>query len=103
MRVRLIIDTPDAQGRRALSRYDNFPYYVRPTWANRWGPGAWISWARGLPIPGNEGFLPEGFQTMNVGPRAFEGKGRMEAEKTKEKLLQTRARTGGCPFAFRRT
>lgn len=101
-RARQVRDTPDAQGRRTLRLYDNFPYYVKPTLMNRWGPAAWVSWLTGRPLPGDEGFMPEGFLTEKVGPKMFEDNGKQrgdwerEAEQTKERLR--RERTGGCPF-----
>jgi hypothetical protein len=102
LRVRQVNDEPDAEGRRTLKLYDNFPYYVRPTLMNRWGPGAWMSWLMGRPLPGDEGYMPEGFLTENVGPKIFDHKGKRkedwegEAEKTRERLRGER--TGGCPF-----
>ena len=102
LRVRQVRDEPDPQGRRTLKLYDNFPYYVKPTLMNRWGPGAWVSWVMGRPLPGDEGFMPEGFLTDDVGPKMFEQKGRRaeewerEAGASKERLR--RFRTGGCPL-----
>lgn len=102
LRARQVRDEPDAQGRRTLRLYDNFPYYVKPTLMNRWSPGAWVSWLMGQPLPGDEGFMPEGFLTEQVGPKMFQDNGRRggewdkEAAATKERLR--RERTGGCPF-----
>jgi hypothetical protein len=102
LRVRQVRDKPDAEGRRTLRFYDNFPYYVKPTLINRWGLGAWMSWLTGRPLPGDEQFVPEGFLTEKVGPKIFEDNGKRrgdwerEANETKERLR--RERTGGCPF-----
>jgi hypothetical protein len=102
LRARQVRDEPDAQGRRTLRVYDNFPYYVKPTLMNRWGPRAWMSWLAGLPLPGDEGFMPEGFLTEKVGPKIFEPEGKQkedwerEAAETRKRLR--RDRTGGCPF-----
>jgi len=102
LRSRHVRDEPDAAGQRTLTQYDNFPYYVKPTLMNRWGPGAWISWLIGRPLPGDEGFMPEGFLTEKLGPKMFEQKGKWnedwqrEAQQTRERLR--RERTGGCPF-----
>jgi hypothetical protein len=102
LRVRQVRDKPDFQGRRTLTLYDNFPYYVKPTLMNRWGLGAWTSWLMGQPLPGDEGFMPEGFLTEKVGPKMFEDKRKRggdwetEAEETERRLR--RERTGGCPF-----
>ena len=86
----------DAEGRRHFIRYDTLPYYVKPTVFNRWGPGAIASRLMGVPLPGDDGYYPEGFKTSDVGPAALRGKGRVEAEKTKDRLVKER--TGGCPF-----
>ena len=96
LRVRSVTDIPDAQGRRHLVNYDNFPYYVKPTLMNRWGPGAWVSWLNGRPLPGDEGYFPEGFKSSEVGPNIFRGKGGKEAEVTMSRLRKER--TSGCPF-----
>ena len=97
---RLVNDHADANGRRHFTRYDTLPYYVMPTFLNRWGPGALASRLRGVPVPGDEGFYPEGFKTSDAGPSAFSGKGRLEAERTMERLAKER--TGGCPFVILR-
>ena len=93
--------TPDGneKGPHFLLEYDGAPYYVKPTLYNRWGPGAWITWLRGLPLPGDEGdkYFPNGYHITNVGPRAFEGKGQSYIHQTKERLQKER--TGSCPFA----
>lgn len=94
---RLVEDQADADGRRHFSRYDTLPYYVKPTFLNRWGPGAMASRLMGVPLPGDPGYYPEGFKTSDAGPSALSGKGRVEAEMTKERLAKER--TGGCPFA----
>ena len=52
------------------AKYDALPYYVRPTFANRWGLGAWVRRLQGLPVPGDEGdkYHPQGFKMVDVGP-----------------------------------
>lgn len=95
----LIGDEVTREGRRHFLKWDTLPVYIKPTLWNRWGPGAWLAWSMGIPLPGDRGMAPEGFLTKDVGPRAFEGKGYAEAEKTKERLRKER--TGGCPFIVR--
>jgi len=92
-------DKPDEHGRYFLFDSDGAPFYVKPTFMNRWGPGAWISWLRGLPLPGDDGdtYYPQGYFIPDVGPKAFEGKGRDYFQKTMERL--EKERTGQCPFA----
>ena len=50
----------------------------------------------GVPLPGDDGMYPDGFVVSNTGPKAFDGKGMAEAEKTTEKLRPLG--NGGCPF-----
>jgi hypothetical protein len=99
LRYKSLEDHPDDQGRRAFVKYDADPFYVRPTLWNRWGPSAWLPRLRGLPLPGDDGdtYHPGGYLIPEIGPDAFFGKGKAEADETKARLLKER--TGGCPFA----
>lgn len=99
LRVHNASDSPSPEGRFFFKKYDALPYYVKPTFFNRWGPGAWISSIMGLPVPGDEDdtYYPNGYKTSEVGPKFFVGKGTEEAAET-VKTLKTK-RTGGCPFA----
>lgn len=98
MRYDVFTEEPDEYGRHFVKVWEAFPYYVKPTLWNRWGPSAWLRRLYGLPLPGDDGdkYHPEGFQTSSLGPRYFEGKGINQMEKTKA-ILRKR-RTGGCPF-----
>ncbi|ERF70619.1 hypothetical protein EPUS_02485 [Endocarpon pusillum Z07020] len=102
MRYRLLDDKEDSKGRRAVQRYDAYPFYVRPTFWNRWGPSAWPSRLLGLPLPGDSGdiYYPKGYSLPEVGPNTFVGKGSVAASETKARLMKER--TGGCPFAVLR-
>lgn len=88
----------DENDRIFITKWESAPYYVKPTIWNRWGPGAWLTWLRGQPVPGDDGskYYPQGYYIPDVGPRYFEGKGRASLEMTMEELKMTR--TGGCPF-----
>ncbi|KAL4969183.1 uncharacterized protein BDV14DRAFT_196493 [Aspergillus stella-maris] len=83
-----------------ITQWDGAPYYVKPTLWNRWGPGAWYTWALGRPLPGDEGdkYYPDGYLISDVGPKYFEGKGKKAQVEGVEALKGVR--TGGCPFAF---
>ncbi|KAF9890271.1 hypothetical protein FE257_006185 [Aspergillus nanangensis] len=85
-------------GRIFITQWDAAPYYVKPTFWNRWGPVAWLTWVMGRPLPGDDGskYYPQGYYIPDVGPKYFEGKGRKPLEKTMEELKVSR--TGGCPF-----
>lgn len=88
----------DENDRVFITKWEGAPYYVKPTIWNRWGPGAWLTWLLGRPVPGDEGtkYYPQGYFIPDVGPKYFEGKGRTSLEKTMEEFKTTR--TGGCPF-----
>lgn len=99
LRIRRTTENPDPQtGNYYSTAWEGYPYYVKPTFWHRWGPGAMLSRLLGLYMPGDEGgrFYPQGFNIVNVGPRTFEGKGSGQVEKERNALRQTR--TGGCPF-----
>ncbi|KAK2750318.1 hypothetical protein FQN57_003798 [Myotisia sp. PD_48] len=89
----------DAPGPHSAYEWEGDPYYVKPTLLNRWGPMAWYSRALGRPLPGDDGdkYFPNGFDTADVGPKIFVGKGREHFESTKKKFAAERK--GMCPFA----
>lgn len=91
-------EEPDQNGRFYLTKWEAAPYYVKPTFWNRWGPEAWLTWALGRPVPGDEGdkYYPSGYHIPDVGPKYFEGKGRKQLDETMEEMKGFR--TGKCPF-----
>lgn len=99
-KARSISDELNGKGRYNLVAYDSFPYYISPSILNRWGPGAWIKWISGVPLPGDGGdrFIPQGYRIEEVGPRHLQGKGSEESEAFQAKLAKQR--TGGCPFGM---
>ncbi|KAL4809555.1 hypothetical protein BDV18DRAFT_132330 [Aspergillus unguis] len=98
LRVRTFTEEQTVDERIFITQWDGAPYYVKPTLWNRWGPGAWYTWALGRPLPGDEGdkYYPNGYYIPDVGPTKFEGKGRKNLQEGVESLRTTR--TGGCPF-----
>ncbi|KAJ5664411.1 hypothetical protein N7507_005142 [Penicillium longicatenatum] len=92
------VTRPDEQNRIFLLNWEAAPYYVQPTFWNRWGPVAWLTWALGRPVPGDEGdkYHPSGYHINDIGPKYFEGKGQKAIEETMEELKVFR--TGKCPF-----
>ena len=88
------------EGRRWLTVWSTTPHYIKPTFWGRWGPPGLYQLLLGAPRPGDQGMCPEGYLRSNVGPRAFEGKGRDAFEQGKSRIAKTR--TGGCPFVTRK-
>jgi hypothetical protein len=98
MRLDVFTEKPNKYGRNWVIIYEGAPFYVQPTVWNRWGPVAWLKWALGQPLPGDEGdkYYPQGYYTPDLGPKYFEGKGRKELEVIRETLHLERK--GQCPF-----
>jgi hypothetical protein len=81
-----------------LFSYGNYPFYVKPTVWNRWGPEAWVVWLAGGKLPGDspEEFMADGYTFPDLGPRNIMGKGieAMDADIARMKKMGR----GGCPF-----
>ncbi|KAI0810047.1 hypothetical protein GGR55DRAFT_679276 [Xylaria sp. FL0064] len=91
---------PDPKTGRIHMRipYGNYPFYVKPTLWNRWGPKAWAIWLYGGTVPGDnpEEYLPQGFLWTDTGPRNRMGLG-AEAQEADVQRMKA-SRRGGCPF-----
>ncbi|KAJ5109517.1 hypothetical protein N7456_006192 [Penicillium angulare] len=98
MRLDVFTEKPNKHGRNFVLTYEGAPFYVQPTIWNRWGPTAWLKWAAGQPLPGDDGdkYYPQGYYTPDLGPKYFEGKGHKEVETIRDSLKEQR--TGQCPF-----
>ncbi|KAJ5793977.1 hypothetical protein N7457_000576 [Penicillium paradoxum] len=98
LRFSSFTEKADQNERYFITKWDAAPYYVKPTFWNRWGPTAWLTWALGRPVPGDEGnkYYPTGYNIPDVGPKYFEGKGKKHLDETLEELKGYR--TGKCPF-----
>jgi len=83
-------------GKYWWNKYLGMPYYVKPSLGQRWEPKAWIRWAMGVPVPGDEGqkFSPDGYKIEDLGPVI--GKKGWEGEKMKVTEVGRRR----CPVAF---
>ena len=68
--------------------WDALPYYVKPTFWNRWGLGAMMSRLNSLPVPGDQGqrFCPMGYSIPDLGP---------SHGKKDQKLMEERVRSIG--------
>ncbi|RYP24349.1 hypothetical protein DL765_000613 [Monosporascus sp. GIB2] len=92
-------DPDPATGRMHLNyTYGNYPFYLKPTFWNRWGPEAWAVWLAGGKLPGDdpEEFMPQGYTVGEMGPRDKANQGLEEMQENVEELM--RAGRGGCPF-----
>ncbi|KAH8197741.1 hypothetical protein TruAng_008075 [Truncatella angustata] len=78
--------------------YGNYPFYIKPTTWNRWGPGAWAVWLYGGKVPGDEPVehMAQGYKFEDLGPRNRMGHGTDEMQSDFERL-RTKG-MGGCPF-----
>ncbi|OBR14556.1 hypothetical protein CH63R_03282 [Colletotrichum higginsianum IMI 349063] len=102
--AKLVADAPDPEtklynfGRRSLQ-----PWYVKPTFWSRWGPGAWLVRALGGKVPGSRGdrYFPQGYDLMTIGPEPQRGKGREDMLSDAEVIMARGVAT--CPFSQAKT
>lgn len=101
LKVRQLGDPDPITGRMRLNTYLGHPFYNKPGFVNRWGPGAWIQRIFGGQLPGDDDkFIPQGYRFEEVGPKSVEKKGLDETTLWEKKLSVERP--VGCPFAFAR-
>lgn len=81
-----------------LFPYGNYPFYVKPTIWNRWGPKAWAIWLYGGKIPGDnpDQYMPQGYLWTDLGPTNRMGLGVEEMAVDIERFKAADRR--GCPF-----
>lgn len=87
-------------GRYFHNSYLVHPYYMKPTFLNRWGLTAWLTWMLGGTSPGGangDKYHPEGYTMDEVGPDSKRGVGKQELEHLAQRVQQTRP--SGCPFS----
>ncbi|KAL8766048.1 MAG: hypothetical protein Q9209_007077 [Squamulea sp. 1 TL-2023] len=98
-KTRMPIRSPTHPNRMNLDRGRMHPWYILPTFRNRWGPGALFTRLKGDGglIPGNERkYMPEGFLTKELGPIGLMDRGKEEMEEEMKRLEVEGG--GGCPF-----
>lgn len=101
MAVRRTFPNPDPQtGRFHQLNYVTYPFYVRPSLSNRYGPSTWTSWVLGIPLPGdgNGRYRPQGYSIADAGPEKMEGKGREWMEEDM-RWCREKMEENACPFA----
>ena len=99
-RRQFIPSKPDSSGSHFNAiDYLSHPWYVKPTFWQRLGPGAWLNRVLGRTLPGDNGnrYAPEGYLIAELGPPALRGKGHGDMASMKERLGAERR--GSCPFA----
>ncbi|CAJ2499659.1 Uu.00g025120.m01.CDS01 [Anthostomella pinea] len=91
---------PDPTSGRMHTRfpYGNYPYYIKPTIWNRWGPKAWAVWLYGGKLPGDnpDEYMPQGYTFTDFGPKNRMGLGEEEMEVDVTRMMASS--WGGCPF-----
>ncbi|KAF5592609.1 dephospho kinase [Fusarium pseudocircinatum] len=95
----IYLSDPDEQtGRIKSYHYMKEPFYVPPTFWQRWNPEAIITWLSGGLLPGDGGpsMKSEGFLFEDLGPDKVVGKG-VEETKGFEESVKTKA-FAGCPY-----
>ncbi|RBA09581.1 hypothetical protein FPRO05_06718 [Fusarium proliferatum] len=95
----IYLSDPDEQtGRIKSYHYMKEPFYVPPTFWQRWNPEAIITWLSGGLLPGDGGpsMKSEGFLFEDLGPEKVVGKG-IEETKSFEEVVKTKA-FAGCPY-----
>lgn len=101
MAVHRISDEKDpVTGKYNAYVYFAHPWYVKPTFAARWGPTAMMKRILGGAVPSSDPtYLPGGYDASEVGPDRLIGKGGEEMDATKARLRARRV-VGGCPMAL---
>ncbi|KAK5936857.1 hypothetical protein PMZ80_010976 [Knufia obscura] len=87
-------------GRYHAVHYIDRPWYIRPTFKNRWNMVSWLLWLVGGSVPSKSSpqNRPEGYMIPDLGPENMEGKGVEEMSAAKLLLAQQVKR---CPFGHR--
>lgn len=100
LRVLWFTPEPDAStGRYHFMQYIGHPWYINPTFTQRWSLKSWALWLTGGYVPSNHlpEYRPEGYRIAELGPVSLEGKGVDEMQGAKQRIM---TRFGGCPFSY---
>ncbi|KAL1876645.1 hypothetical protein Plec18167_005052 [Paecilomyces lecythidis] len=97
--VRLLSDSPDpATGLYTANFWVAHPWYVKPTFGNRWSLKSVLSRLNGGPVPTKDGpWRESGYDLRTIGPVAQEKRGTEEMEAIFASLKETNY-ASGCPF-----
>jgi len=93
-----IEENSGSKDKHQLTDYLIHPWYVNPTFSNRWGLRAYTNRVFERKNPGDDGstFLPEGYRIDEVGPAVGAGMGKDWMEKERARLQDLDL--GKCPF-----
>ncbi|KXJ86831.1 hypothetical protein Micbo1qcDRAFT_190374 [Microdochium bolleyi] len=86
-------------GRMFLTEaHGNYPFYLKPTLWNRWGPKAWLVKAYGGFVPGDDPkqYFSQGYKFEELGPVNQIGKGVEEMNADVKRMAE--GGRSGCPF-----
>ncbi|KAH7018465.1 uncharacterized protein B0I36DRAFT_377652 [Microdochium trichocladiopsis] len=96
----LRLEDPDPKtGRMFLTdAHGNYPFYIKPTFWNRWGPKALLVKAYGGFVPGDDPkqYFSQGYKFEEIGPLGQIGKGVEEMNADVKRMAATGR--SGCPF-----
>lgn len=84
-RDQLVAEKPDpATGRYYELDWSAYPWYIKPTFQEVWGPYAWWTWLtrKNAPRVGDKKYHPEGYLLKEVGPDDQLGQGEAEMYQT---------------------
>lgn len=93
-----------SNGRIHSRKYNIQPWYVKPSFSNRYGLKAWRIWWKGGLLPGDDGdkYFPQGFVAAELGPNGLRGRGEKEMSVERGRLEGLwGSEKGVCPFLVR--
>jgi hypothetical protein len=89
MRKRWCCDKANDHGLLNFKQYLAHPWYIKPTFFNRWNFNAMLIRLTGGVLPGDEGttYHPEGHKLSELGPEGMRGKGKPEMAAMRQHLI----------------
>ncbi|KAI9652995.1 MAG: hypothetical protein M1821_007748 [Bathelium mastoideum] len=71
-------------------KYRIYPWYIVPSFSNRYGLSAWVKRFKGKTLPGDDGdkYFPQGFVASELGPTMLRGTGEEEMRSDRDRLCK---------------